>query len=147
MTESPLLDALLQVLRELRRQYDTTAAEMGLTMSRARVLTTLARMEGATQAELAQELGIEAPTLKRQIDALDQDGFIERRGLDGDARKRALFLTDRGRSAEVTRFVERIRAEVLADISDEDQERTRQVLERIARNAARLRGRDGGVDP
>jgi len=133
-----LLEALLRVMRELRQQYDLAAREVGLTLSRARVVSTLSKMEGATQAELAVELGIEAPSLKRQIDALEADGFIERRALEGDARKRALFLTERARSSKISNFLERIRAEVLDGISPADQVRARAVLQRISDNATRL---------
>lgn len=133
-----LVDALFRVMRELRRQFDIGAREIGLTLSRARVLSAIARLEGATQADLAQELALEPPTLKRQIDALEKDGFITRRGLDGDARKRALHLTDKGRSARVTRFVDSIRAEVLEGVAPEEQARMRAVLDRIIENTARL---------
>ena len=70
-TRPKTLDLLLHVMRELRRNYDAGAAELGLTMARARVLTTLAGMEGATQAEL-DEL---APMLDAIKDAkTDQEG-------------------------------------------------------------------------
>ena len=65
------LDVLLHLMRDLRRSYDRQAQAVGLTLSRARALTMLARHEGATQAELAALLDIEPPTLKRQIDALE----------------------------------------------------------------------------
>ncbi|WP_287013991.1 hypothetical protein [Actibacterium sp.] len=50
-----LIDALFRVMRELRRHYDLNAQAMGLTMARARVVSTLAKMEGATQSELATQ--------------------------------------------------------------------------------------------
>ncbi len=135
---SPTLDLLLQVMRELRRNYDARADELGLTMARTRVLTTLAGMEGATQAELAQDLGIEAPTLKRQIDGLEKLGFIERRGMDGDARKRALYLTDKARAAGISRFVRAVRAELFEGITPEDLAAMNRALQRIAVNTARI---------
>ncbi|MDN5568675.1 MAG: MarR family transcriptional regulator, partial [Paracoccus sp. (in: a-proteobacteria)] len=85
-----ILDVILHLMRDLRRSYDRRAQNMGLTLSRAKALTTLARNEGITQTELAADLAIEAPTLKRQIDALVADGFIQRRPLKSDARKNAL---------------------------------------------------------
>ncbi|MFT4148837.1 MAG: MarR family winged helix-turn-helix transcriptional regulator [Paracoccaceae bacterium] len=139
MTEDQLLvEALLRAMREIRRHYDQSASELGLTLSRARVITALARMEGATQAELAADLGIEAPTLKRQIDALEAEGFLERHGLDGDARKRALVLTEKGRSARISMFMEKIRGLILEGIPPDEQSRLRAALERIADNAARM---------
>ncbi len=137
-TQTRLLEALLEVMREIRTHYDASAQEVGLTLSRARVVTELARREGATQAELACALRIEAPALKRQIDALEAAGFIERRALDGDARKRALHLTEKARSSKITGFLERVRADLLEGISPEDQAAAQRTLERIALNAMGL---------
>lgn len=133
-----LLEALLAATREIRTHYDASAQDLGLTFSRARVVSELARHEGATQAELACVLRIEAPALKRQIDALEAQGFIERRALDGDARKRALHLTDKARSSRITCFLGRVRADLLDGISPEDQDLACEVLERIALNATKL---------
>ena len=133
-----LLDTLLHLMRLLRRSYDARAQAMGLTLSRARALTTLSRMDGATQAELAAALEIEAPTLKRQIDALERAGFVERRPAESDGRKNALFLTARGRDSGIVDFTRRMRAELVAGIPDGDLAVAQSVLDRIAANIARL---------
>ena len=132
------LDVLLHLMRDLRRSYDRQAQAVGLTRSRARALTMLARHEGATQAELAALLDIEPPTLKRQIDALVADGFVERRPLEGDARKSALFLTARGHDNAIVEFTHRLRRELLEDIPDGDLRAAAAVLDRLARNVSRL---------
>ena len=138
MQQSGVLDVLLVLMRELRRNYDARAQAMGLTMARARALSTLSIMEGETQAALAAKLDIEAPTLKRQIDALESLGFVERRPLEGDARKNALFLTQQGRDTGVVEFTRRVRAELLDGISQQDQDHACEILERISGNVARL---------
>lgn len=136
--DTRLIEAIIRVTRDLRTHYDATAQEVGLTLSRARVVTNLAKNEGATQTELAETLGIEAPALKRQVDALVAAGFIERRGLDGDARKKALFLTERARSSKISGFIERLREDLTEGIPEKDQKIAQAVLERIAENAERL---------
>lgn len=137
-TFSTILDTLLHVMRGLRRSYDAQAKAMGLTLSRARALTTLSRMDGVAQADLAAALAIEAPTLKRQIDALERAGFVERRPATDDGRKNALFLTDRGRDSAIVDFTRRMRAELVAGIPPEDLAVAQSVLDRIAANIARL---------
>lgn len=132
------IDTLLGVIRVLRRSYDTRAREIGLTLSRARALTALARREGVTQSELASELAIEAPTLKRQIDALVADGFVARQPQDGDGRKNALVLTPRGRDSAIVAFTDLLRREVLDGIAPEDLDVSARVLERIAQNLQRM---------
>ncbi|QPM90408.1 MarR family winged helix-turn-helix transcriptional regulator [Pseudooceanicola algae] len=140
--ERDILDAIQLVVRELRRQFDADAQRTGLTLSRSKLLRTLARMEGATQAQLAQELEIEAPSAKRLIDALERDGFVERRGLEGDARKRALFLTERARHERVEGFAAKIRQEALKGLTPEDLTQARDVLDRISCNLTEIRGDD-----
>ena len=125
-------------MRLLRRSYDARAQAMGLTLSRTRALTTLSRMDGATQADLAAALEIEAPTLKRQIDALERAGFVERRPATGDGRKNALFLTARGRDSGIVDFTRRMRADLVAGIPEGDLAVAQSVLDRIAANIARL---------
>ena len=137
-SHSATLETLLRVIRELRRGYDRSAADVGLTLSRARALTTLAHHDGITQTELAAELAIEAPTLKRQIDALVAGGFVERRPLDGDGRKNGLVVTERGRDSAIVEFTHRLRGEVLEGIDPQDLDRAAQVLDRIARNIERM---------
>ncbi|ADO44409.1 Transcriptional regulator, MarR family (plasmid) [Ketogulonicigenium vulgare Y25] len=137
-SDPEILDQLLRLMRSLRRNFDIAAAELGLTSARARVISALSHMEGATQAELAQKLEIEAPTLKRQVDALEDLGFIERRGVDGDARKRALFLTDLARSSSITRLVREMRRGVLTGIPPEDRDTLSRALDIMAQNAARI---------
>ncbi|WP_295045889.1 MarR family transcriptional regulator [uncultured Paracoccus sp.] len=135
---SQFLDTLLQVMRLMRRDYDTQAQAVGLTLSRARALTTLSRMDGATQADLAAALDIEAPTLKRQLDALERAGFVERRPDKDDGRKNALFLTARGQDSSIVDFTRRMRADLVAGIPAQDLAVAQSVLDRIAANIARL---------
>lgn len=133
-----ILDTFLQLMRLIRRSYDAQAEAMGLTLSRARALTTLSRMDGVTQAELAAALGIEAPTLKRQVDALEAAGFVVRRPSDEDGRKNALFLTDRGRDHAIVDFTRRMRRDLLDGISPQELHSTMMVLDRIAENISNL---------
>lgn len=133
-----ILEALYRVVRDMRAQYDHNALEVGLTLARARVLMALLRKDGVTQAKLAHDIGIEAPTLKRHLDGLETEGYLERRALEGDTRKRALFLTERAHNAETLRFVQRLRSDLLIGISEEEQAVVCNVLERIQRNAANL---------
>lgn len=134
----PFLDTLMGVIRALRRSYDIRARAIGLTLSRARALTALAGREGITQSALAAELAIEAPTLKRQIDALVADGFVARQPQEADGRKNALVLTPRGRDSAIVDFTARLRREVLDGIAPEDLAVAARVLERIGRNLDRM---------
>ncbi|MBU2956653.1 MarR family transcriptional regulator [Paracoccus sp. 1_MG-2023] len=137
MADTSIIDSLLTVMRDMRRHFDEAARGMGLTMSRAKIITTLHREQGMTQTALAAQLGIETPTLKRQLDALAADGFIERRPIEGDARKNAVFLTDKGQRSSIVAFSLALREDVVAGIPEGDLDTARQVLDAIAANIAR----------
>ena len=74
-----------------------TAAALGLTRAQCRTLGYLARNEGINQAGLADILEIRPMTLVRQIDRMEEAGWIERRPDPADRRARRLFLTDKAR--------------------------------------------------
>lgn len=137
-TDTSLIDALLQIMRTLRRHYDDCARDMGLTMARARVISELTRNDGISQTELANALDIETPTLKRQIDALEAGGFVARHPIESDARKNAIFLTEQGRASQITEFSRKLRSDVLEGIAPEDLAHAREVLDRIADNIATM---------
>ena len=94
--------------------------------------------QGASQAELAQSLGIETPTLKRQLDALEAQGLAERRPLAEDGRKHAIFLTEAAHIEPLLAYRAEVEAALAEGIAPEDLVTTQRVLARMAVNAARL---------
>src|SRR5713101_9085060 len=70
---------------------------LGLTRAQCKVLGYLARNEGINQAGLADLLEIKPMTLVRQIDRMEQQGWIARRPDPADRRARLLYLAERAR--------------------------------------------------
>jgi DNA-binding MarR family transcriptional regulator len=68
-----------------------------LTRAQCRTLGYIARNEGINQAGLADLLEIRPMTLVRQIDRMEEAGWIERRPHPADRRARRLFLTAKAR--------------------------------------------------
>lgn len=134
-------EVFLTLSRIMRGLFDAKAQDMGLTYSRARLLVTIARNEGANQTELANLLQIETPTLKRQLDALEGLQLAERRASPDDARKYNVFLTGKARLASIVRFREETEASLFEGIDAETLEKTREVLTQMSRNAERLAGK------
>jgi MarR family transcriptional regulator, transcriptional regulator for hemolysin len=83
--------------RLLRRRFDQRARHLGLTRAQWQVLAHLHRNEGINQIGLADLLDVEAITLCRTIDRMEEGGWVERRPDPKDRRARLLFLTDRAR--------------------------------------------------
>ncbi|HEX6012301.1 MAG TPA: MarR family transcriptional regulator, partial [Geminicoccaceae bacterium] len=95
---APTLGFLLSdAARLFRRRFDQKARPFGLTRAQWQVLARLARHEGINQAGLADLLDLEPITLCRQIDRMEEGGWVTRRPDPGDRRARLLFLTDKAR--------------------------------------------------
>ena len=110
---------LAAVNRKLRALVDDRARDMGLTLSRARLLMELAKADGPTQSDLAGLLDIEQPTLVRLLDGLERNGMIERRTVEGDRRARRVFLTEtaRAQAQDILDFLAELRAGILQGLS------------------------------
>ncbi|MBD9527758.1 MULTISPECIES: MarR family winged helix-turn-helix transcriptional regulator [Paracoccus] len=141
MADRPLtlFDELVTLTRSIRAGFDLRVKKLDLTFARARLLTTIGRNPGASQSELATALEIETPTLKRLLDALEGQGLAERRPLEGDARKHAIFLTDTTRIEPLLRFRDEVEAALVEGIAPEDLAAARRVLGRMTVNAEKLR--------
>ena len=129
---------LAAVNRKLRTLVDDRARDMGLTLSRARLLMELAREDGPIQSDLAGLLDIEQPTLVRLLDGLERNGMIERRAVEGDRRARRVFLTDtaRAQAQDILAFLTELRAGILQGIEPGELEAALDVLRRTSRNIA-----------
>ncbi|MEI5666314.1 MarR family transcriptional regulator [Bosea sp. CCNWLY174] len=131
--------------RKLRALVDERARDMGLTLSRARLLMQLAKADGPIQSDLAGLLDIEQPTLVRLLDGLERTGMIERRAAEGDRRARRVFLTPvaRAQAEDILAFLTDLRADVLDGIDKEELEVALRVLSRMSRNIVANRGAAG----
>ena len=129
---------LAAVNRKLRALVDDRARDMGLTLSRARLLMELAREDGPIQSDLAGLLDIEQPTLVRLLDGLERNGMIERRAVEGDRRARRVFLTEtaRAQAQDIRDFSAELRAATLQGIAPEELAAPPDVLRRTSRNIA-----------
>src|SRR5438045_3843652 len=85
------------VARLFGRGFEHNGRRLGLTRAQCRTLGYIARNEGINQAGLADLLEIRPMTLVRQIDRMEEAGWIERRPHPADRRARRLFLTAKAR--------------------------------------------------
>ena len=135
---SQAIDLMATTMRRLRRIYDLKAAAHGLTLARLRVLRALRDRPGLSQLELAQDLQIEAPTLKRQIDALIAADLVARGEVASGGRGKGLYLTKAALAHEIYEFTNRARAQLLADIDEAELAVFTATLRKIGRNIDRL---------
>ena len=81
------------ISRMIRTIYDRRVEPLGMTRSQWRAMIRLSRREGCSQTELANDLGIQKPTLGKLVERLEAKGWLERRPDPADARTRRLFLS------------------------------------------------------
>jgi len=131
-----LFDELSAFNRKLRAGFDALVRERGMTLARARVFFALAKRDGKNQRELADELELETPTLVRILDAMEGQGFIERRAMQTDRRAKQIHMTESGKvvAAEIDALATDVRAAIVRDIPDEDLAMTLNVIRAMAAN-------------
>jgi len=132
---------IARLARIWRRESDQALSDHGLSYATAIPLLVLSRQgENVRQGVLADELGIEGPSLVRLIDLLQAEGLVERREDPTDRRAKTLHLTKAGEAKveETNRVLRRVRASLLKDIGAEELAITFETLQRIERRASRL---------
>jgi DNA-binding MarR family transcriptional regulator len=97
-TDTGLASELRQSVMRLRRRL-ANEREPGNELSIASmcVLGQLHRMGDLTVGELAAHERMQPPSMTRHVNALEADGFVERRAHETDGRVVLVHLTDRGR--------------------------------------------------
>ncbi|MBP0613984.1 MarR family winged helix-turn-helix transcriptional regulator [Jiella mangrovi] len=86
--------------------------------------------DGVRQGALAEEVGMEGPSLVRLLDQLCQSGLVERREDPADRRAKTLWLTMRGRAVmeSIETDLVAFRALVLKDVPLDDIKATLRVF-------------------
>jgi MarR family transcriptional regulator for hemolysin len=131
--DEQLAESLHLVAHAWRNELDRRLRPLGFSHSRWLLLLHLSRHDGCTHCELAQHMGIEAATLVKQVDHMEQEGLLKRCTSETDRRVKHLCLSAAGKKA-----VERIRSgaaelrrEILEGSSKEDIAVTIGVLQNI----------------
>jgi MarR family transcriptional regulator, transcriptional regulator for hemolysin len=124
--------------RVWRRRADQALSAHGLSEAMSTPLLILSRRgKCVRQGVLANEMGIEGPSLVRLIDLLQAEGLVERREDPTDRRAKMLHVTPLGEAkvAEINRVLQRLRAELMNGIPSEDLAITFKVLRQIEQTA------------
>jgi MarR family transcriptional regulator for hemolysin len=120
--------------QQLRKKADITVAQ-------SRVIGALALVkDGMTQKEIANRIGIEAPTIVPIIDKLEEQGIVIRRPDHSDRRNNLIFLA--GKSEAKWELIIECALELekasCQGLSQEELEITKKTLCKIAQNVTRL---------
>jgi MarR family transcriptional regulator for hemolysin len=126
--------------RLMRRRFVRRARAVGLSINRseAAVLVHVNREPGISQAQLADQLDMEAISLVRLIDTLQEAGLIERRPHAHDRRVRTLWLTNAAGPilTQVQAVALEVRAHALLGFPPAEREGLLDLLVRVRANLA-----------
>ncbi|MGH7062339.1 MAG: MarR family winged helix-turn-helix transcriptional regulator [Stellaceae bacterium] len=135
------------VARLFGRRFDHNGRRLGLTRAQCRTLGSLARTEGINQAGLADLLEIRPMTLVRQIDRMEEAGWIERRPDPADRRARRLYLTGKARPilGRIWSVANETRDEALTRLSAAEATTLIDLLQRVQATLSERVPSGGGV--
>ncbi len=140
MAKSRDIDAVGQALTLAARRHRAYMASLlsniGLFPGQDQVLQLLAHQDGVTMSAIADELRIKPPTASKMIARMATQRLLERRGMEDDARRVAVFITDegRGRMDQLRKTAKKVEKQALAGLDDKDMRRLRRLLKKVARN-------------
>jgi MarR family transcriptional regulator for hemolysin len=129
--------------RAWRLKLDERLKPMGLSQAKWRTLLHLSIASGPlTQSEIAERLGIEDPSLVTLLHRLEREGWIIRRGSPHDRRCKMVLLGRRAQDviSQISAAAEKLRHELLEDISATDLRTCVRVLTRIYEKAEKKNG-------
>jgi MarR family transcriptional regulator, transcriptional regulator for hemolysin len=126
-------NVLGQASRQWRRALDLRLRPYGLTDATWLPLLQLSRASTPMrQKDLAEALFLDSSSVVRLLDALQANGFIERREHPEDRRVKTIILTEAAQEVlkKVNQIASEVRQQVLSGLTDEELE----VASRVMRN-------------
>jgi MarR family transcriptional regulator for hemolysin len=144
MSEGETFGPLLHgTARAWRLKLDERLKPMGLSQAKWRTLLHLSLAGDAlTQAEIAERLGIEEPSLVTLLHRLENEDWIIRRASPRDRRCKMVLLGRRAQNviSQISAEAEQLRGELLENISATDLRTCMRVLTQIYKKAERKNG-------
>ncbi|MDQ6861583.1 MAG: MarR family transcriptional regulator [Verrucomicrobiota bacterium] len=135
---SPSIDefglVLFSTARAWRTKLDQRLRPLGLSQGKWRTLMHLSRGgDRVTQKEIAENMGIEEPTLAGLLNRLEADGWVKREESPNDRRCKIVHLQRQSQPVldEIFSAAHQLRDELLKDIPRRDLETCMRVLLRI----------------
>jgi|SRR5262245_49027457 len=139
-TFGPLLHG---TARAWRLKLDERLKPMGLSQAKWRTLLHLSLAGDAlTQAEIAERLGIEEPSLVTLLHRLENERWITRKNSLHDRRCKMVLLGQRAQRviSQINATAKKLRHELLEDVSPADLRTCMRVLTQIYEKAERKNG-------
>lgn len=127
---------LVLTAKEYERAANAAIVPTGITWRQAQVLGWLAFEEQLTQADLAERMSIEAPTLVGILDRMERDGWICRHDCLTDRRKKIIRATPQAEPVweTVLSCIQGVRAVATRGFTEQERMTLIDMLARVRRN-------------
>lgn len=120
----------------MRRALQAELVQQNMTLRQWEVLAWIACDGEQSQAELAEKLGIEAPTLAGVLSRMERDGWLERRGCPFDRRRKKLRATPKAEAVwnQAYECCKKVREQAIQGLSPEDLQNLNRICDTIRNN-------------
>lgn len=135
-------DRLAHLIRDagrvLKKSLQARLAEHSVSFGHWSFLRILWVTEGLTQRELSEQAGLMEPTTFTALKAMEANGLIERRQLNGNRKNIHIYLTQKGKNLKKTLIplAEEVNDIAVQGVEYEDLRVTRNTLLKILSNLA-----------
>jgi DNA-binding MarR family transcriptional regulator len=128
--------ALVRAARAHRSAAAELLSQVGLHPGQEALLMELWRQDGCTQAELAEALAVEPPTITKMLQRMEAAGLVQRKPHPDDRRAQRVYVTARGKRLQqrVDRLWGQLAARSVAGLSDRQQAALRSLLGTVTDN-------------
>jgi DNA-binding MarR family transcriptional regulator len=133
-TSSRVMGKLFALAPRLVDAMDLGAREYGMSYARGRVVAALRASGPVLMRALSQDVGVTPRTITGLIDALEADGWVERRAHPSDRRATIVALTPAAEVAyaRLNRGLSDLARDLLSGIPEADQKRALDVIDHIS---------------
>jgi DNA-binding MarR family transcriptional regulator len=127
---------LMRVARAHRTMAASLLSPVGLHPGQEALLMELWEEDGRTQANLAEALGVEPPTVTKMLQRMENAGLVDRRPDRLDRRAIRVHLTAKGRrlKTKVDKLWAELEARTVAGLSDRQRATLRSLLNSLEAN-------------
>lgn len=119
---------------------DEKLKEAGVSGYQARYLLTVFNDEGVSQDKLARKLMVNKSNVARQVNALEESGYLKREQSASDRRVMLVYTTDKGKALVlvIRAANKKWRAVLCEGLGEEEQESLARMLEKMVGNARKF---------
>jgi len=127
---------LAQIGQVFRTITDTFTDAVDMHRGQAILLCTLARQDGMTQSEIAEQLSVQGSTITNMLQKMEEVGLVRRLRDADDNRLVRVYMTDEGRQKEQAINVQfaHMQEIIFKDISEQERLILRRLLFQILNN-------------